>query len=72
MTHISLSVTPEERGAMESFAKFTGLNLSEAIKKVFFERLEDEYDLKLIEEFEENDDGTRYSLAEIKAEFGIQ
>ena len=71
MTHISLRVTPEERGAMENYAQFAGLSLSEAIKQVFFEKLEDEYDLRLISEFEKNDDGTRYSLEDIEKELGL-
>ena len=49
MPHISLRVTEDERFIMENYAKLQGLNISEAIKDVFFSRLEDEYDILRIE-----------------------
>jgi len=39
MPHISLRVTEEERAAMESYAEVKGLNLSQAIKTIFFNGL---------------------------------
>ena len=74
MPHISLRVTDEEKSWMESYAKLLGVNLSDAIKKVFFEKLEDEYDLKVIREHEkEKAKGNveYYSLAEVKKELGF-
>jgi len=53
MSHISLRVTAEERSAMENYAKVLGMNISEAIKSVFFQRLEDEFDLQRIQEHRE-------------------
>lgn len=52
MAHISLRVTDEEKRIMENYANFCGVTLSEAIKTVFFEKLEDEYDLRTIAEYE--------------------
>lgn len=52
MAHISLRVTEKEKEAMENYANFYGVTLSDAIKDVFFEKLEDEYDLRTIAEFE--------------------
>ena len=52
MAHVSLRVTDEEKEIMDSYAKFHGMNLSDAIKTAFFQKLEDEYDLKAIAEFE--------------------
>ena len=53
MPHVSLRVTEQEKKWMESYAKVQGINLSEAIKEAFFEKLEDEYDLKAVREYEE-------------------
>ena len=53
MPHVSLRVTEQEKIWMESYAKLHGLSLSEAIKEAFFEKLEDEYDVKAIKEYEE-------------------
>jgi len=52
MPHVSLRVTEQEKNWMESYAKVQGVNLSEAIKEAFFEKLENEYDLKAIREYE--------------------
>jgi len=50
MPHVSLRVTEDERLIMEGYAKVQGINLSEAVKDVFFQKLEDDYDLQTIRE----------------------
>ena len=52
MPHVSLRVTEEEKNLMENYAKLQGSNLSDVLKEAFFEKLEDEYDLKIIKEHE--------------------
>ncbi|MDD4592475.1 MAG: DUF6290 family protein [Parabacteroides sp.] len=52
MAHISLRVTDIEKKIMENYADFHGITLSDAIKNIFFQKLEEEYDLKTITEFE--------------------
>ena len=74
MPHVSLRVTDEEKKWMESYAKLQGLNLSDAIKEAFFEKLEYEYDLKVIKEYEaEKAKGNIkfYSHAEVKKMLGL-
>ena len=74
MPHISLRVTEDERTAMESYAKVQGLNISEAIKDVFFQRLEDEFDIQRIQEHRERKargEVKMHSLAEVEAELGL-
>jgi len=74
MPHVSLRVTEQEKNWMESYAKLQGVNLSEAIKEAFFEKLEDEYDLKAIREHEaEKADGNvkYYSHTEVKEMLGL-
>lgn len=56
---------------MESYAKLHGINLSEAIKEAFFEKLEDEFDLKVIAEYESDPDKKTYSHEEVKTMLGI-
>ena len=75
MPHISLRVTDEEKKWMESYAKVMGVSLSDAIKNTFFEKLEDEYDLKIVQEhMERKAKGLvkYYSLAEVKKELGLE
>lgn len=74
MAHVSLRVSEDEKKWMESYANFHGISLSEALKNIFFERLEDEYDLKMIEEYEKdkaNGNNQIYSLDEVKKELGL-
>ena len=71
MPHISIRVSEQEKYQMETYAKLQGLNLSDAIKSVFFEKLEDEFDLKLIQEYESDPDKTAYSHDEVKKMLGL-
>lgn len=74
MPHISLRVTEDERFTMENYAKLQGLNISEAIKDVFFSKLEDEFDILRIEEHRKRKargEVKLYSLDEIELELGL-
>jgi len=74
MPHISLRVTEDERLTMESYAKVQGLNISEAIKDVFFQRLEDEFDLQRIQEHrakKARGEVKMYTHAEVMKELGL-
>lgn len=46
----SIRLTEEERALAESYAKLHSLSLGEAFKKALFEKIEDEYDLRVAEE----------------------
>ena len=52
MPHVSLRVSEDERALMESYSKLHGISLSDAIKEAFFEKIENEYDIKAIKEHE--------------------
>jgi hypothetical protein len=74
MPHVSLRVSEQEKNWMESYAKVQGINLSDAIKAAFFEKLEDEYDLRAIREHEaEKAKGNMvyYTHAEMKERLGL-
>ena len=74
MLHISLRVTEEERSAMENYAKMQGLSVSEAIKNVFFQKLEDELDLQKSENQVKKKvmgEEELYSLEDAKTKLGI-
>lgn len=55
---ISLRMTEEEKRLAESYAKIHGISVSEAIKRAFFEVVEDEFDVAeaeiVLKEFEKN------------------
>ena len=70
---VSIRMTQEEKELASAYAKISGLSLSEAIKRAYFEKIEDEYDIALadaaLREFEK--DPTVYTLDEVKKMFGI-
>jgi hypothetical protein len=72
MPHVSLRVSEEEKHWMDSYAKLHNLNLSDAIKAAFFEKLENDYDLKTIQEYEKEKPQKFYTLAEAAKELGLK
>jgi len=71
---ITLRVSEEEKEVLQRYADFTGVSLSEFIKTRVIESIEDEYDLKMIEEYEKNKknhDTEFYTLDEVKKLLGI-
>ena len=70
---ISIRMTDEERKLAKAYAKLNGTNLSDIIKKTFFEKIEDEYDIALtdraLKEYENNPE--TYSLDELIKEIGL-
>ena len=75
MSMITLRVSEEEKEVLQRYADFTGVSLSEFIKSRVLESIEDEYDLKMIEEYEKNKknhDTEFYTLDEVKRLLGIE
>jgi len=46
----SIRLTEEEKELASSYAKLHSLSLGEAFKRALFEKIEDEYDIKVAEE----------------------
>ena len=70
---ISIRMTEEERQLADAYAKLNGVSLSEAIKRAYFEKIEEEYDIALadaaLREYEKNP--KTYTLAELMKELGL-
>lgn len=74
MSFIKLNISEEEKEVLQRYADFTGVSLSEFIKSCVMESIEDEYYLKMIEEYEKNKKNHNtefYSLDEVKKLLGI-
>lgn len=74
MPHISFRVTDEEKRLMDNYAKINSVNLSDAIKNAFFEKLEDDYDLEVVRQYEakkKSGEEEFLTLQEVKKELGI-
>lgn len=67
---ISIRMTDEEKKLADAYAKLNGITLSEAIKRAYFEKIEEEYDISLSEsalkEYKKNP--KTYTLDEMKKE----
>lgn len=50
MAFCSIRVTDEEKLALERYAQFSNKSVSEVLKEAFFDKLEDEYDIRCAEE----------------------
>lgn len=68
---ISLELLEEDVALFRKHADLHNMSLSEFIRNAVFERIEDEYDLKVYEEALEefNKDPTAYTLDEMKKRF---
>lgn len=70
---VSIRMTDEEKRLADAYARLNGVSLSEAIKRAYFEKIEDEYDIALAEaaekEFKKNP--RTYSLKEVMKELGL-
>ena len=49
---VSVRVTDSEKNLLDRVSKIYGCGVSSLMKRLAFEKLEDEYDLKVIEEYE--------------------
>ena len=74
MPNINIAVTEEEKNLMENYAKVRGVSLSDVLKDAFFDKAEDEYDLKIVQEYlERKAKGLVqfFTLEEVKKELGL-
>lgn len=69
---ITIRVNEKEQELIKQFASLYGLNVSEYIRKVVMERIEDEFDLKAFEEAEAEflANPKTYSLREVIDSYG--
>lgn len=70
---ISIRMSKEEKELADAYAKLNGVSLSEAIKRAYFEKIEDEYDIALadaaLREYKKNP--KTYTLEELMKELGL-
>lgn len=70
---VSIRMTEEEKQLGVAYAKLNGSSLSEAMKRAYFEKIEEEYDIALadaaLREYEKNP--KTYSHDEVKKMLGL-
>ena len=70
---VTIRMSEEEKNLVTAYAKLEGRFLSEAMKRAFFEKIEDEYDLVLATDAygEYKKDKTTYTSEEVRKELGL-
>lgn len=70
---VSIRMTEEEKALADAYAKLNGVSLSEAIKRAYFEKIEEEYDIALadmaLREYDKNHKS--FSHEEVKKLLGL-
>jgi len=69
----SIRLTEKERELADNYARMHSLTLAEAFKQALFEKIEDEYDLKVYEEAyaEYQQNPVTHSFEDLKKELGL-
>lgn len=69
---ITFRITEDEDNILKAYAKLYNTNISELIRNIIFEKIEDEYDLKNFDKnYKEVEKGNWYSQDEVEKELGL-
>lgn len=71
MAVFTMRIPDGQLEAMKRFAEFHGKPLAEMLRDLMIEKMEDEYDLKVIEEYEQRANAETYTLEEVAQELGV-
>jgi uncharacterized protein (DUF1778 family) len=71
MTTMTLRINTEDSNLIKKFAETHDLSLSDFARQAMLEKIEDDYDLQALRKAMLEDDGTRYSLDDVKKELGL-
>jgi hypothetical protein len=72
MAVVSVRVSDEEKKTMLDFAKFHGETVSKLLRDIFFERLEDEYDVQVASEYQAERTHVNHEWNDVKEELGFE
>ena len=71
MTTLTMRVDDVYASVVRKYAKFEGKTISDFIRDAVFEKIEDQEDLAALRAAVAEDDGERYSQAQVLAELGL-
>ena len=73
MCTFSIRLTEAEKKLIQDYSKLNNKSMAEVLKDAFFEKLEDEYDIRLADESykEYKKNSKKYSLKEAKEALGL-
>lgn len=71
MATLTMRVDDVDASVVRKYAKFEGKTISDFIRDAVFEKIEDQEDLAALRAAVAQDDGERYSQAQVLAELGL-
>lgn len=73
MCTFSIRLTDSEKKLIEEYAKLNNKSMGEVLKTAFFEKMEDEFDIKVADEsfLEYKKNSKKYSIEEAKEKLGL-
>ena len=71
MTTMTLRINQEDSELIKKFAATHDLSLSDFARQAMLEKIEDDYDIVELKKAMMADDGTRYTMAEVKKQLGL-
>lgn len=71
MATLTMRVDDVDASVVRKYAKFEGKTISDFIRDAVFEKIEDQEDLAALRAAVAEDDGERYSQAQVLAELGL-
>ena len=73
MCTFSIRLTEAEKKLIKEYSKLNNKSMSEVLKAAFFEKMEDEFDIKMADEAykEYKKDSKKYTLNEARKELGL-
>lgn len=71
MATMTLRINEEDSELIKKYIQLQGLTISEFARQSMIEKIEDEYDLKILRQAMAEDDGMRISHEELMKEFGL-
>lgn len=71
MSTMTMRIDDVDAAVVRKYAKFEGKTISDFIRDAVFEKIETQDDLAALRAAVEEDDGTRYTHAQVLAELGL-
>lgn len=71
MATMTLRINEEDSELIKKYIQLHGLTISEFARQSMIEKIEDEYDLKILRQAMAEDDGMRISHEELMKEFSL-
>jgi hypothetical protein len=72
VTTMTIRLKEEEKSMIQAYARLNNTSAADVMRRLTLERIEEELDLRELEEAIANDDGVRYAHDEVMRMFGLK